>query len=74
MKTNRFPHYDSSDNPTGCCPRFKPEGWNLQELHFEDKPFVRVTTHELRGGRGGIAGRSAGTGLGSQNQQRGGLR
>ena len=44
MEINRTPVYDSSDNPTGCCPRFKPEGWDGQALHFEQKPFARVKT------------------------------
>jgi len=44
MQVNRLPTYDASDNPTGCCPRFKPEGWDDQELHFRDKLFVRATT------------------------------
>lgn len=44
MKTNALPAYDASDNPTGCCPRFHPEGWDGLELHFEDKLFVKATT------------------------------
>lgn len=44
MRTNQLPHYDDSDNPTGCCPKFNPEGWDGQKLHFEDKPFVRAET------------------------------
>lgn len=44
MKTNSFPKYDVSENTTGCCPRFKPEGWDNQHLHFENKKFVRATT------------------------------
>lgn len=44
MQTNTFPKYDTSDNTTGCCPRFKPEGWDNQKLHFDDKKFVRATT------------------------------
>lgn len=44
METNLLPHYDDTDNPTGCCPRFNPEGWNGQELHFENKGFTRATT------------------------------
>lgn len=44
MEPNRLPEYDMSDNPTGCCPRFKPEGWDEQELHFKDKPFVKART------------------------------
>jgi len=47
MKLNALPIYDMSDNPTGCCPRFKPEGWDEQDLHFEDKLFVRVSTRSL---------------------------
>ena len=44
MQTNALPHYDGSDNPTGCCPRFNPEGWDGRSLHFEDKLFVRATS------------------------------
>jgi hypothetical protein len=47
MLTNTLPYYDTSDNPTECCPRFKPEGWNEQQLHFDAKPFVRVETRSL---------------------------
>lgn len=47
METNRVPYYDDRDNPTGCCPRFNPEGWDGQRLHFHDKPFVRATTRSL---------------------------
>ena len=44
METNALPEYRADDNPTGCCPRFDPEGWDAQELHFRDKLFLRVTT------------------------------
>ena len=44
METNAFPFYDTSENTTGCCPRFNPEGWDNQRLHFEGKTFVRATT------------------------------
>lgn len=47
METNRTPTYDASDNPTGCCPRFKPDGWDGQELHFKDKLFARAKTHSV---------------------------
>ena len=47
MQTNETPVYDRSDNPTGCCPRFKPEPWQGQELHFDNKPFVRASTISL---------------------------
>ena len=36
-----------TDNTTGCCPRFQPEGWDDQELHFEDKLFVRARTRSV---------------------------
>jgi hypothetical protein len=36
-----------SVNTTGCCPKFNPEGWDGQHLHFEDKPFVKATTRSL---------------------------
>ena len=44
MQINSFPKYDISENTTGCCPRFQPEGWDNQHLHFKDKMFVRATT------------------------------
>lgn len=44
MQTNALPHYDDSDNPTGCCPRFNPEGWDGRHLHFDDKLFVRAVS------------------------------
>lgn len=44
MEINTLPHYDQSDNPTGCCPRFSPAGWDEQELHFRDKLFVEAHT------------------------------
>lgn len=47
METNATPIYDASDNPTGCCPRFKPESWDGQSLHFEAKPFVRAKTRSV---------------------------
>jgi len=47
MKVNALPNYDMSDNPTGCCPRFKPEGWDGKELHFKGKKFARATTRSL---------------------------
>ncbi len=44
MQTNAFPPLNVSDNTTGCCPRFHPEGWDNQHLHFENKKFLRATT------------------------------
>ena len=48
METNRVPPTDLRDNPTGCCPRFRPEGWDEQVLHFEDKPFVRAVSQGVK--------------------------
>ncbi len=47
MDINALPTYDMSDNPTNCCPRFKPEGWDEQELHFKDKLFVKAKTRSI---------------------------
>jgi hypothetical protein len=47
METNALPRYDASENPTNCCPRFKLEGWDEQDLHFKDKLFVKATTRSL---------------------------
>lgn len=47
MDTNALPKYDATDNATGCCPRFKPAGWDNAELHFQDKLFVRATTRSI---------------------------
>ena len=44
MQTNKLPVVDLSDNETGCCPRFHPAPWEQQQLHFENKPFVRAST------------------------------
>lgn len=44
MRTNALPHFDDSVNETGCCPRFDPEGWDGQDLHFADKRFLRAET------------------------------
>ena len=47
MEINALPNYDMTDNPTGCCPRFKAEGWDGQELHFQNKLFVRAKTKSI---------------------------
>ena len=47
METNKLPPYDITDNPTGCCPRFNPDGWDERELHFEDKLFLKVETKSI---------------------------
>jgi hypothetical protein len=47
MRTNETPRYDTSVNTTGCCPKFNPEGWDGQDLHFKDKLFVKAATHTV---------------------------
>ena len=47
MEINALPNYDASDNSTNCCPRFNPEGWDEQELHFKDKLFVKANTKSI---------------------------
>jgi len=47
MDINALPKYDMSDNPTNCCPRFKSEGWDEQELHFKDKLFIKAKTRSI---------------------------
>lgn len=42
-----LPKMDMSDNPTGCCPKFNPQGWDGRYLHFKNKPFVKATTRGL---------------------------
>lgn len=44
MQVNEIPRYDLDDRPTGCCPRFDPEPWDEQDIHFDHKPFVRAST------------------------------
>ena len=47
METNVLPKMDMSVATTGCCPKFKPEGWDGRRLHFKEKLFVRATTRGL---------------------------
>ena len=49
MDTNLLPHfhYQDSDNPTHCCPRFDPAGWDRQQVHFRNKLFVRARTRSF---------------------------
>lgn len=44
METNEVPRQDMSTSETGCCPRFDPEPWDDQVVHFEDKLFAKGTT------------------------------
>ncbi len=47
MKANQTPLYDTTENTTDCCPRFKTEAWDNQTLHFDNKHFVRAKTKSL---------------------------
>jgi len=47
MPYDQLPAYDMSDNETGCCPRFHPEGWDNLHLHFDNKLFLRAVTHSV---------------------------
>lgn len=47
MDINALPIYDDSDNPTDCCPRFNPEGWDGRQIHLDDKLFMRAETKSL---------------------------
>ena len=47
LAENQVPDYDTSDNETGCCPRFNPAGWDNRRLDFRDKLFVRASTRSL---------------------------
>lgn len=47
MQVNATPQYDMSYNPTGCCPKFNPKGWDNQFITFQDKRFVRATSRAL---------------------------
>ena len=47
MDINVLPEYDMNDNPTNCCPRFKPDPWNEKELHFKVKLFIKASTRSF---------------------------
>jgi hypothetical protein len=47
MEINALPKYDMSDNPTNCCPKFKREGWDEQELYFRRKLFLKAKTRSI---------------------------
>ncbi|MFH1244613.1 MAG: hydrolase [bacterium] len=46
MQVNHVPKL-STDNPTGCCPRFNPQEWDGQTFVFKDKSFVRFTVRSF---------------------------
>jgi len=47
MQTNALPKYETSLNLTGCCPKFDPAGWDDQELHLREMPFVRAISQSI---------------------------
>jgi len=44
MTTNELPQMNMDLAETGCCPLFNPEGWDGEEIVFENKLFVKGTT------------------------------
>ena len=47
MKQTSIPPIDLADNPTGCCPRFKPEPWHGKQMHLEEQLFVKASVRCL---------------------------
>lgn len=47
METDLLPEMNLEDNPTGCCPKFDPKGWDGRHVHFDQEKFVRATTRSL---------------------------
>jgi hypothetical protein len=47
LPTNQVPPLNADNTETGCCPRFMPEPWDRQHLHFENKLFLRATTRSV---------------------------
>jgi hypothetical protein len=46
MAINHVPAL-STDNPTGCCPRFVPGPWHNQTFIFKNKPFVKALSRSF---------------------------
>lgn len=44
MRTNQLPKMNMDISETNCCPRFNPEGWNNNEITFENKKFIKAKT------------------------------
>ncbi len=44
MSPNELPKMNIDRSETGCCPKFDPQGWDNQEIIFENKLFVKVKT------------------------------
>lgn len=44
MDVNVIPEIDMTNNPTGCCPKFSPEGWDRQTVVFDNMKFVHART------------------------------
>jgi len=47
MEVNQVPKCSSDAPETGCCPRFNPEGWDEQEIIFDNKKFVKAKTRSF---------------------------
>ncbi len=46
MPVNHVPKV-SYDNPTSCCPKFNPQGWDGQTFVFKNKSFVRFINRNI---------------------------
>ena len=46
-ETNKLPKMNMDTSETGCCPRFEPEGWDKNELQFDNKKFIKAETISL---------------------------
>lgn len=44
---NRLPKRNTAASPTGCCPEFDPKAWEGQLFQFDNKLFMKVTTHSF---------------------------
>lgn len=45
--TNRLPKRDMSKSTTGCCPPFEPSEWDGETFKFDDKLFMKFSTHSF---------------------------
>ena len=47
MRRSSLPQLNTLDNPTNCCPKFVPSGWDNQVFDLSDKKFVRITSRSF---------------------------
>lgn len=44
MQSTTLPKMNMDASETGCCPKFDPSPWDLQEFVFDNKLFAKATT------------------------------